>query len=612
MQKQNKKRKLSFKKTVSNNLFALKAIWSGSKVYLLVNLGISAASAVLGFLSETYLLRVIVNGVQSGKSIDDIIKYIVILGIITVVFYTSTNAFGHILSRKMQRRIAANIEKQLFRQSARVELACYETPEFYDKYVRAMDEAYNRMMGVMWALGALISKFVALSADSLLLFVIDPWLILFGLFPLLLGFIKKVENRLSHKHQVELKTVKRKANYVKRTFYLSDYAKEVRIGNMHLQLLEDFRNTFNEYKALMKKYSFKRASLVFLQHIGLEVVTILGATLYSVWSVMCVGPENGGMMVGDCLVVLSSIGVISRNLNNLVQNFAQFDEHALFLEDVRFFLDYTPKILDGDKTAPKEGGDLVVKDLSFRYEGAESDTLKDINFTLHKGERIALVGSNGSGKTTLVKLLMRLYDPREGEITLNGDNIKDFTVDSYRHSFGTVFQDFKVFSLNVCENVIMRPEGEGDRELVESALKESGIYEKIAGLDKGLDSILTREFDDNGVNLSIGEQQKLSLARVFADYTPFVILDEPSSALDPIAEYKMFENMIRATKGRSVIFISHRLSSAVLADRVILMDKGQIAEIGTHNELLAQNGKYAEMFRRQAENYLGSEVTENA
>ena len=158
----------------------------------------------------------------------------------------------------------------------------------------------------------------------------------------------------------------------------------------------------------------------------------------------------------------------------------------------------------------------------------------------------------------------------------------------------------------------MRPEEEGDREAVESALKESGIYEKISGLEKGLDSILTREFDDNGVNLSIGEQQKLSLARVFADRTPFVILDEPSSALDPIAEYKMFENMIRATEGRSVIFISHRLSSAVLADRIILMDKGQIAEIGTHNELLAKNGKYAEMFRRQAENYLGSEVTENA
>lgn len=612
MKNHTKKEKLSFKRTISNDVFALKTIWSASKCYLLVTFGSAIITAILGFLSETYLLRTIVNGVQSGKNIDDIIKYVIILGVISVIFYGANNFFWNVIAPVQQRHIIASVEKQLFRKSAAVELACYESPDFYDKYVRAIDEAYRHMTSVMWAVEGLIHKFFSLFANSMLLFIIDPWLILFGLFPLLLGFLKNFENKLAHKHQVESKTIQRKTDYVRRTFYLADYAKEIRIGGMYLQLLEDFRNTYNDFKALIKKYSYKRAALDFLQKIGLEVVTILGATLYSVWSAMCIGPENGGMQVGDCLVVLSSIGTISHCLNNLVQNVAQFGAHALFLEDVRYFLDYTPAILDGDKEAPKNGGDLVVKDLFFKYNGAESDTLKNISFTLHKGERIALVGSNGSGKTTLVKLLMRLYDPQSGEITLNDDNIKDFIVDSYRHSFGTVFQDFKVFSLNVSENVLMRPETDGDRELVESALKESGIYDKIMGLEKGVDSILTREFDDNGVNLSVGEQQKLSLARIFADNTPFVILDEPSSALDPIAEYNMFENMIRATEGRSVIFISHRLSSAVLADRVILMENGQITETGTHAELMHQNGKYASMFRRQAENYLGNEVTENA
>ena len=284
----------------------------------------------------------------------------------------------------------------------------------------------------------------------------------------------------------------------------------------------------------------------------------------------------------------------------------------MFLEDVRYFIDYTPVIRDGDKAMPSDGGDMKVENLCFRYEGAENDTLKDISFTLHKGERIALVGSNGSGKTTLVKLLLRLYDPSSGTIKLDNENIKNYRVNEYRQSFSTVFQDFKMFSLSVRENVLLRPLHDGDEKMVEQALHESGIYDKLAGLEDGLDTILTREFDDKGVNLSIGEQQKLSLARVFAEATPFVILDEPSSALDPIAEYKMFENMMRATEGRSVIFISHRLSSAVLADRVILMDNGTIAEIGTHTELLRQNGKYAAMFRRQAENYLGSEVARNA
>jgi ATP-binding cassette subfamily B protein len=162
--------------------------------------------------------------------------------------------------------------------------------------------------------------------------------------------------------------------------------------------------------------------------------------------------------------------------------------------------------------------------------------------------------------------------------------------------------------MSVKDNVLLRPQKDGDTELVMNALRESGAAERVGRMKNGLDTVLTREFDDKGENLSVGEQQKLSLARIFAEDTPFVILDEPSSALDPIAEYKMFDNMMRATEGRSVIFISHRLSSAVLADRVFLMDKGTVAEIGTHAELMERNGKYAAMFKRQAENYLGNEV----
>ncbi len=610
MEKKEKK-KLGFKRTAANNLFALKAIWEASSSYLMVYLGSSVVYGVLGFLSETYLLRKVVNGVESGEDLGGIVTYVVVIGIVSIIAHQALSWFWQVMSPPKQRKIGVNIEKMLFRQAARVELACYETPSFYDKYVRAMDEAYDRILKVMRSLDGLIDRFINLFANSLLLFIIDPWLIVFGLFPLLLGFFKRMENVVAHDQQMAEKPINRRADYVRRTFYLGEYAKEMRIGGMYVELLHAFKYTFDDFKALVKKYGVKRAMLGYIQAIGLEVVTVLGATLYAVWSTMCVGPEAGGMQVGDCLVVLSSISTISYCLNNLVQNFAEFGEHALFLEDVRYFLDYTPKIVDGDTAVPSDGGDLEVKNLFFKYEGAETDTLKDISFTLHKGERIALVGSNGSGKTTLVKLLLRLYDPSNGEIKLNGENIKNYNVGGYRQSFSTVFQDFKMLSLSVRENVLLRPLTDGDESLVEDALRESGIYDKLAGLENGLDSILTREFDDKGVNLSIGEQQKLSLARVFADKTPFVILDEPSSALDPIAEYTMFENMMRATEGRSVIFISHRLSSAVLADRVILMDNGTIAEMGTHNELLHQNGKYAAMFRRQAENYLGSEVTEH-
>ena len=597
------------KRTVSNNFFALRAIWLGSPIYLLVYLGSSFIYGSLDFLSETYLLRKIVNGIERGEDVKGIISFVIILGAVSLLIYGVLNWFWNVISPIKRRQIAAYVEKMLFKKAARVELACYESPSFYDKYVKAMDEAYDRIIKVMMTLDDLIAQTIALFANSLLLFIIDPWLILFGLFPLLLGFFRRLENVAKHDLESAKKPINRRAGYVRRAFYMGEYAKEIRSGGMYINILRDLRETYGDFKKLIKKYGVRRAVYGYIRQVGLEVVTVLGATLYSVWSAMCLGSANGGMHIGDCIVVLGSIGTISYCLNNLVQNLAEFGEHALFLEDVRFFLDYESPLTDGEAKADPFGGELEVKDLSFRYEGSECDTLKDVSFVLRKGERIALVGGNGSGKTTLVKLLLRLYDPTEGEITLNGQNIKELSMDSYRALFSTVFQDFRIFSMTVRDNVLLRPTEEGDDEKVKQALINSGAYEKIETFEKGLDTVLTREFDDKGENLSVGQMQKLSLAGVFASESPMVILDEPTSALDPVAEYSMFENMMRATEGRSVIFISHRLSSAVLADRVLLMDDGRIVECGTHDELIAKNGKYAEMFHRQAENYLGSEVS---
>jgi len=606
-QTKEKKKKLPLKRTLQNNLFALRAIWKASPIYLAVYLGSSLIYGTLDFLSEGYLLRRIVNGIDSGEDISSIVTYVAVLGAVCAVVYTALNWFWNVISPIQQIKVGAYIEKMLFRKSAQVELACYENPSFYDKYVRAMDEAYDRMIKVMRTLDSLIWRAIALAANSILLFVIDPWLILFGLFPLLLGFFRRLENVAKHDYETAKKPINRRVKYVQRTFYLGEYAKEMRIGGLWGNMLRDLRATFEDYRKITKKYGLRRAIYGYIQSVGLEVVTILGAMVYSVFCTM----KLGTMSVGDCIVVLGSIGTISYCLNNLVQNFAEFGEHALFLDDVRFFLDYEPKIVGGKQTAPASGGDLEIKNASFRYEGNDKDTLKNIDLTLKKGERVALVGANGSGKTTLVKLILRLYDPSEGEILLDGKNIKEYSLSSYRDSFSTVFQDFKMFSLSVKDNVLLRPSREGDRELVLSALRESGAAERVERMEHGVDTILTREFDDKGENLSVGEQQKLSLARIFADSCPIVLLDEPSSALDPIAEYKMFESMMRATEGRSVIFISHRLSSAVLADRVVLMEGGEIAECGTHGELMEKNGRYAAMFRRQAENYLGEEVSAN-
>lgn len=596
-----KKQRLPLRRSISNIRFALAQVWSVSHMYFIMYFAMTFVYAPLDFLSDSYLLRVIVNATENKASPSFIFTYMLVIGAACILINMITNYYWNVISPAANRRIGANLQKKLFKKAAEVDLSCYETPAFYDKYVKAFDETSGRVEKVMSSIDNFIWRIITLLCNSFLLFFIDPWLIVFGLLPLLLGYVRRWKNKLIHDHATEKKPVERKDKYIRRTFYLNDYAKEMRIGGMHSRMLEQLSETYRDFRSLMRKFGIKRALAEYIQVIGLEVVTILGAMLYAVWRTV----GDGSMAIGDCIVILNSISSISYCLSNMVQSFSEFGEHSLFLEDVRYFLDYTPKIREDEGAAEAAGGDITFENVSFRYEGAEEDTLSDISLTVKAGERIALVGQNGSGKTTLVKLLLRLYDPTEGRILLDGKDVRHYRLSSYRDNFSCVLQDFKMFSLSVKDNVLLRRQREGDYELVSEALRESGGYDKVMTLEHGIDTTLTREFDEEGAVLSVGEQQKISLARVFAQHSPCVILDEPSSALDPIAEHKMFENMMRAANGRSVIFISHRLSSAVDADRIFLLESGRIAESGTHAQLLEKNGKYANMFRLQAQNYIG-------
>lgn len=285
--------------------------------------------------------------------------------------------------------------------------------------------------------------------------------------------------------------------------------------------------------------------------------------------------------------------------------FAKFKEHKLYANKFRVFLNYEPTVCDKEGctelTAPFKT--LELKNVSFAYPEAEKNIINGINMTVKAGQKIALVGYNGAGKSTLVKLLLRLYDVSGGDILINGKIIKDYTLCSYRNKFGTVFQDFQLYAADIAENVLTDEYSEGDQPRVLEALKNSGFEERLSSLNEGIHTPLTKEFDQSGINLSGGEAQKVAISRVFAKDCEIVILDEPSSALDPLAEYAMYEAMMNACRDKAVIFISHRLSSAVLADRVYLMEKGEIIESGTHRELLEKGGKYADMWSKQAEKY---------
>ena len=600
-----KPERLSLRRVLQNNLFMLGMIRRAAPAYIFIDVILDLSWSVIEFFSGSFLLKVVVDHLGEGG--DPMTLTWFILGMLTlhITVFFAQQAFWQIYAPISQRKLSMAIRTALYTQMRAVELSCYENPAYYEKYVKAMNEAEDRAFNVLWALERLFGQVFSLIANALLLWSIDPILMLFALIPFGVGFIRGKRNKIAFKENEEIQKLAWKANYIQRGFYLQDYAKEMRLTGMSDKLLHDLDETTVEVERIKRKYGIRNASLDYVCRISHEVVTVLGACLYAVYATLV----RGTVGVGDCIVVLNSIGSVSGYLQGLVTNLVSFHEHALYIENLRSFLDYEPKIKANPSGVVAQGGEILVENVKYRYEGAETDTLHGVSLRIAPGEKIALVGQNGSGKSTFVKLLLHLYEPSEGSITMDGIPMNDHTLASWRGVFKPVFQDYSTFALSVAENILTRPmrkdpEGEAaDRKLVENALRQSGAYDRVMKMPHGMDTMLTREFDDKGEVLSGGEAQKIALSRVFASDAPVVILDEPTSALDPVAEYQLFENMMKACTDRAVIFISHRLSSAVPADRIYLFEDGRVVESGTHRELMERGGHYADMFRKQAESY---------
>ncbi len=597
--------KIPMRRILQNNLYVLRLIREAAPGYILLDIFLDLLWTVVEFFSGAFLLKVVVDRLEGDEPIETLIAIILGMAILHMVIFFCQQLFWQIYGTATHLRLRAKITKSLIKQMSRVELSRYEDPEYYEKYIKAISEAQNRSFRVLWSLEWLFDQIFSLVANTILLITIDPVLVLFALVPFGVGFLRRIRNKIAFKENDEVQKIEWRRSYIQRAFYLSDYAKEMRLSGMPEKLLADHRRTVDDFKRIKRKYGLREAVLDYIIRVSHEVVTILGASLYAVYAAMV----KGTMGAGDCLVVLNSIGSVSGYLQGLVTNIASFHEHGLYIENLRTFLDYVPTIGENPDGRKAVRGTLRAEHLRYRYAGAERDALGDVSVTIAPGEKIALVGQNGSGKSTFVKLLMHLYEPTEGAITLDGVPMNHHTLASWRAQFDTVFQDYRTFAIPVSENVLMRPmrtDPEGmaaDRARVAWALRESGAWERVEKMPHGMDTVLTREFDDKGEVLSGGEAQKVALARVFAGEAPVVILDEPTSALDPVAEYRVFENMMQACADRAVVFISHRLSSAVLADRVYLFEDGRITESGTHRALMEQNGHYADMFRKQAESY---------
>ncbi|MBR6478269.1 MAG: ABC transporter ATP-binding protein, partial [Lachnospiraceae bacterium] len=425
-------------------------------------------------------------------------------------------------------------------------------------------------------------------------------------------FVSKILNKLNYDVRLKLNPLMRKRNYVSRVFYLNDYAKELRLHPEVGDALEkEFQETNEEIVSEQRKVGFRRTMLNFTRDyvVGDFIMDGLYIT-YLVFQAAVLHTID----YSNAVVLFNRTGSLRRGMQNMADIFPKAQENSLYVDKIRAFLEYEPKmkILEGE-AVPEGNSELSLEHVSFRYQEQMEETIKDITLKVKPGEKIAIVGYNGAGKTTLIKLLMRLYDPTGGRICYHGEDIKKYMPYDYRHRIGVVFQDYQMYGASLLENVVMRSMEDPKARSVDdikgqavSALERAGFGERLKSLSKGLDTQVTAEFDKEGVNFSGGESQKIAISRAFYKDADILIMDEPSSALDPIAEYELNKAMESAAKGKTVFYISHRLSTTRDADRIILLENGRIAEEGTHEILLAMNGRYAQMWRVQAGRYEAS------
>lgn len=594
---------MKLKKTISNIALVLKyyikyvpVLFFGEFFFTIF---VSAVWAVQGPITTKYML----DALADRKPLKEILLFLIMVTALVFVRHIFACYIVEYLPTVATITIQEKLLKELHEKAARLDLEYYETPEFYTDYVWAAQQATTQFHKIYRSFVVLVARLSETIFMGGVMVVLNPVLLIFAIS---MGLIRFASQRkqigIRYEANMEAKPIERERDYAKRVFYLSDYAKEIRMSKVHEIIHEKFAVANEKLYRIWDRFGMKNFRVSAAATVGMELFGTLGMYAYLAYGVMV----THSITIGDFSALSQSANRFSSRLRQVLRVTMDFVEQSIYVDKFRRFMAYEPKIEKQKGQLPeKELKPLVLKNVSFTYHGESAPSLKNINMTIHPFEKVAIVGYNGAGKTTLIKLLMRLYDPTEGEILVGDRNIRELDIEEYRKEFAAVFQDYQIFAATLGENVVMDDVTESDKTKIIDALSHGGFAEKLKELPLGIDTPLTKEFEMSGVDLSGGEKQKVAIARAFFKPSHYAVMDEPSSALDPIAEYQLNQNMIEIARDRTVIFISHRLSTTVMADKIYMFEKGEIIEQGSHSELMAMDGKYAEMFRKQAVNYRG-------
>jgi ATP-binding cassette subfamily B protein len=592
----------------------LREIWATSRRLTLTSLGLRVIRALLPIVT-LYVGKLIIDEavrlVGAGVRFDTLqqaweggqLTHLLTLLLVEFGLAILSDLLGRLVSyadATLSEMFTNATSIRLMEHAATLDLEDFEDPELQDKLDRARRQTMGRM-NLMSQLFGQAQDAITVVSFAVGLLVYAPWLIVLLAVALIPAFIGESHfNAMNYSLNFQWTPERRQLEYIRQMGASVETAKEVKIFNLNRFFIARFRELSQKFfvanRALARRRAFWGTLLAALGTLGYYV-----AYAYIAWRTV-----KGDFTIGDLTFLAGSFRRLRQLLESLLIGFSQVAGQALYLDDLYSFFEIEPEIASKPDALPVPrpiAQGFVFENVGFRYPDAEKWALRGLDFQLRDGEVLALVGENGAGKTTLVKLLARLYDPDEGRILLDGRDLRDYDLDDLRANIGVIFQDFVRYHLTAAENIgVGLVERMHDRTRIREAARRSMADELIERLPNGYDQLIGRRFK-TGVDLSGGQWQKIAIARAYMRDAQVMILDEPTAALDARAEYEVFKRFKELSEGRTAVLISHRFSSVRMADRILVLAEGRLEASGTHEQLLAQGGRYAELFELQASGY---------